>query len=81
MRLARRSVIFLYATAAFALFAGFGLAGPSKAQEIQDVSSVRQMAIGLSAPDELKRAKRRSAKKGEWPVMMMAAGADRPMAI
>jgi len=68
-------VIFLYATAAFALFAGFGLAGPSKAQEIQDVSSVRQMAIGLSAPDELKRAKRRSAKKGEWPVTMMAAGA------
>ena len=33
LRLARRSVIFIYAAAGFALFAGFGLAGPSKAQE------------------------------------------------
>ncbi len=52
-----------------------GLTGAPQAQEIQDVGSVRQMSIGLSAPNDLKRTKRRRAKKGEWPVTMMAAAA------
>ena len=47
---------------------------PAGAQEIQDVGSVRQMAIGLTAPESLSRAKRKAARKGAWPLTMMAAG-------
>ena len=63
------------AFAVFSLTVAVGFTGSSQAQEIQDVGSVRQMSIGLTAPNDLQRTKRRRAKKGEWPVTMMAATA------